>query len=211
MNKKVVGGILAGIILIGIIVTFVFGLNFDMLYRNHKQVEIYIGQEFNDDDVNQIVKEVVGNKKVVIKKVELFKDMASIEIEDISDEEINNLNTKINEKYSLDNKVEDIIVTNIPKESAKDIIKPYILPVIISFVILEVYLAIYVLVYNKTNKEGKNVNIIIAMLEFACGTILVQLLYFSALAIFRLPVNRLTIPFAIVLFITTSILKFIKK
>ena len=211
MNKKVVGGILAGIILIGIIVTFVFGLNFDMLYRNHKQVEIYIGQEFNDDDVNQIVKEVVGNKKVVIKKVELFKDMASIEIEDVSDEEINSLNTKINEKYSLDNKVEDIIVTNIPKESAKDIIKPYILPVIISFIILEIYLAIYVLVYNKTNKEGKNVNIIIAMLEFACGTILVQLLYFSALAIFRLPVNRLTIPFAMILFITTSILKFIKK
>ena len=211
MNKKVVGGILAGIILIGIIVTFVFGLNFDMLYRNHKQVEIYIGQEFNDDDVNQIVKEVVGNKKVVIKKVELFKDMASIEIEDVSDEEINSLNTKINEKYSLDNKVEDIIVTNIPKESAKDIIKPYILPVIISFIILLIYLAIYVLVYNKTNKEGKNVNIIIAMLEFACGTILVQLLYFSALAIFRLPVNRLTIPFAMILFITTSILKFIKK
>ena len=211
MNKKIVSGIIAGIILIGIIVTFIFGLNFDMLYRNHKQVEIYIGQEFNDDEINQIVKEVVGNKRVVVKKVELFKDMASIELEDISDEEISTLNTKINDKYGISNKVEDIIITNIPEESIKDLIKPYIVPVIISFVILEIYLAIYVLAYNKTNKDGKNVNVIIAMLEFACGVILVQLLYFSALAIFRLPINRLTIPFGIILYITTSILKFIKK
>ena len=210
MNKKTIGGIIVlGFILIGIIITAICGLNFDMLYRNHKQVEVYLAQEFNDDEVKEIVKEVVGNKQVVIKTVELYKDMVSIEIEDITSEELNALNTKLNEKYARDNKVEDIIVTDIPKVSAQDIVKPYVLPVVISFVIIEAYLAIYVLIYNKTNSEGENVNIIKAMLEFACGTVMVQLIYFSFLAITRLPINRLTMPIAIILFITTSILKFI--
>ena len=209
MNKKIVGAVLAIIILAGIAITFIFGLNFDLIYKEHKQLCIKIGQEFQNEDVQQIVKDVVGNKKIVIKKVELYKDMASIELEDITDEQLETLNTKINEKYKVENDVKDIVITTIPKINEKDLIKPYILPIAITFILFEAYLAIYVIIYNKSDKTEIKIDLGKALLEFALSLALVQALYLSVLAIVRIPVNNLTIPIAIVLFITTGIVKFI--
>ena len=78
--------------------------------------------------------------------------MVSISLKEISDEELENLNTKINEKYGTENKVEDIKVTDVPKVSLGDYMSSYIKPFFISLTLIVVYVGIYVLIQNKKNK-----------------------------------------------------------
>ena len=136
MSKKIVGAIAIAIIVIGIIVTAILDINSDLIYRKHQEIDIKIGKEFEDKDIEAIVNEVVENEKVSVSKVELFKDMATIRIENITDEQLSQINTKINEKYEIDNKVEDITKIEVPRAFGLDLIKPYIFPVIISQYIL---------------------------------------------------------------------------
>ena len=208
MNKKIVGAIVAVIILIGLILTFTMGLNFDLIYSKHKEIDINLKNEFDSKEIEAIAKEVLDGKEVVIRKVELYEDMVSIAVEDISDEQLESLNAKLNEKFEISNEVENLVVTDIPNEKGMDIIKPYIWPVVISFVLIEIYLLGYLFIYKRS---GNEVNILKSMAEYLCGSVIVELLYLSVLAITRLPVNRLTVPIAMILFIGTAILKFINN
>lgn len=189
-------------ILVGIIVTCVLGLNFDLSYSAHKQIDIQIGKEFDNKEIKALVKEVVGNRKVTIQKVELYEDMVSIGIEDISEEELQSLTTKINEKYGIENTVENIAVTSVPNVRGRDLIKPYLMPLAISFLIILAYIICYVLINKHLGKK-------ISMLKAILGTIEIilefQLLYLALLAITRLTVTTLTIPVAIVIFVLTTI------
>lgn len=201
-NKTIIGIILTVIIIAGIVMTCVYGLNFNLNYSNHKEIDIYIGQEFENQDIYQIAKEVFGNKEITVKKVELYEDMVSISVKDITDEELTNLNTKINEKYSIENTVESIEVTDVANVRLRDLIKPYILPVAISFTIIIIYIAIYNEVYKRKGREVNNFKTLIKTIVSIIG---VQLVYISLLAITRVEVNRLTIPAGIALYIITTI------
>lgn len=190
------------IIIVGIIITCIWGLNFSMPYSNHKEIDIAIGQEFENQDIYEIVKQVVGNQKISVQKVELYEDMVSISIKDITEEQLANLNTKINEKYGTQNKVEDILITVTPNVKGRDLIKPYIMPVAISFLIILCYIIIYVIIKNHT---GKNISMIKAIVGTIELVLEFQLLYLALLAITRLPINTLTIPFGIIIYILTTI------
>ncbi len=189
-------------IIIGIVVTCVLGLNFDLSYSAHKQIDIQIGKEFDNQEIKAIVKEVVGNRKVTIQKVELYEDMVSIGMKDISEEELQTITTKINEKYGIENTVENIAVTSVPNVRGRDLIKPYLMPVAISFLIILTYIICYVLIKNHL---GKKIN----MLKAIFGTIEIilefQLLYLALIAITRLPITTLTIPIAIIIYALTTI------
>lgn len=206
-NKKIVGAILTLIILAGIIITSIWGLNFSLNYSNHKAIDIYIGQEFENKDIYQIAKEVLGDVKIEIQKVELYEDMVSINVKDISTEQLLDLNTKINEKYGIENTVDEIVVTDIANVRGRDLIKPYILPVAISFVIIIIYLLIYNTIYSK---KGREVKVIKTVLKAIVNIIVVQLVYLSIIAITRLEINSLTIPVAIALYIITTIVILVK-
>ena len=150
MNKTIrTSIIIAIIIVIGIILTAFYRTNFDQSYTAHKQIEISIRKEFENEEIKKLIKEVVGNKEVKVQKAGTYQDTAVIKIKEISDEELENLNTKINEKYELENTVEDIEITEIPKASTVDYIKPYIKPLIIAFVIIAVYVALYIVVIKR--------------------------------------------------------------
>ena len=206
-NKTIIRILFALIIIVGIVITCIKGLNVGLNYSNHKILDIYIGQEFENKDIYQIAKEVLGNKEVIVQKVELYEDMVSIRVQDITDEEISNLNTKINEKYSLENTVESIQVTDVANVRLRDLVKPYILPISISFVVIIIYIAIYNAVYKRKGREVNNTK---TLLETVVSIIGVQLLYLSLLAITRLPVNTLTIPVGIALYIITTIVILVK-
>ena len=201
-NKKIIGILLALIIIAGMIVTAIWGLNFDFLYNSHKELNIYIGQEFENEEILAMVKEVVGNQKIVIQKVELYEDMVSISIKDITEEQIAELNTKINEKYGIDNKVEDIITTEISHVRGRDLVKPYIIPIAISFVIMLAYFIAYIAIYNHM---GKTIPMAKTIGKIVVAIIGVQLLYLAVLALTRLPITYFTIPIAIVLYSITTI------
>lgn len=206
MNNKIkiaAAIIVACIIIAGTIITFTLGLNFGLIYSANKQVTISIGKEFNTDDIKNIVKEVTNKDNMIIEKVEIYKDIVSIKLDNITDEELEQINAKINEKYEIENNVDNLVIIENANVRGKDLIKPYIYPVALSIVLITIYLAAYMLVKAKM---GYKLNILQKVSEFIISIVIVEALFLSLIAIVRIPVNRLTIPIGLVLYVITTVI-----
>lgn len=196
--KKIVYAILACIIIAGIAITFTVGVNVDIIYSKNVEIDIYIGKTVELEEIKQLAKEVFQNEKIMVQEIELFKDMVSIKMPEKSDEElkesIEKLNTKINEKYGTENKVEDnIAIIHNPKIKLSSIIKPYIIPVGISMIIIMIFVGI----------RYKKLGMIKIIANYILWTGVVASVYLSLIAITRIPINRLTIPIGLTLYIIT--------
>ncbi len=193
-NKmKIIVLLIAIIIIAGIIVVATSGFNFELAYQPSKKVELYIGKEFEISDIKQITNEVIQNQEVLIQKVEVFEDTVSIISNDITEEQKNNLITKINEKYQTELSAEEIEITSIAHMRGRDIIKPYIVSFIIATAIILLYMAIR---YYKLNSIKVIVKTILILA-------VAEALLFSIIAITRLPIGRLTIPMMLIVYILT--------
>ncbi len=181
------------VIIAGIVMIAVKGFNFDLKYQDTQRVELYLKTEFNISDIKQITNEVFGNQKVMIQKVEVFEDSVSITTTSISDEQKNNLITKVNEKYGTELTAEDTTVEDIGHTRGRDIIKPYIVPFAIAVIIVLIYLGIRYYKLNVAKVIAKSIGIMV----------LAQVLLFSVIAITRIPIGRLTIPMVILVYLLT--------
>lgn len=191
--------VLACIIVIGIIVIAVAGFNVSLKYSPNKQVSVYIGKEFDSNDIKGLVKEVIGNEEVIVQKVEIYEEIVAITVRDITDEQVEQLNNKINEKYGLENTVEDdVVVTENSNLRIRDIVKPFIWPIALSLIIILVYAGIRFRKLNIFEVLGKILGI----------NIFAQLLFVSILAIIRIPVNALTIPTALAIYVMVTFIVF---
>lgn len=204
--KKVVYIILACIIIIGTVITTTMGLKADLIYSKNAEIDIYIGKQVNKEELNDIVKEVFSEKKVIVQQIELFEDMVSITIPEKSDEElktqIEQLNTKINEKYGTENKAEDIKVIHNSKIKLSSIIKPYIVPIAISALVILVYVIV----------RYRKLGILKTIVSYILTVGAVEAVFLSIIAITRFPINRLVIPIGLLLYVTTiTILGFLNE
>ena len=181
------------VIIAGIVMIAVKGFNFDLKYQDTQRVELYLKTEFNISDIRQITNEVLGNQKVMIQKVEVFEDSVSITTTSISDEQKNNLITKINEKYGTELTADDTTVEHIGHTRGRDIIKPYIIPFAIAVIIVLIYLGIRYYKLTIAKVIAKSIGIMA----------LAQILLFSIIAITRIPIGRLTIPMVILVYLLT--------
>lgn len=197
-KKKILYIILACIILVGAIIIAFKGLNVGLKYSNSKQINIYIGKEFDTKDIKTIVKEVVGNQEIIVQKIEVYNEIAGITVKDITDEQVEELNTKINEKYEIENEIDDVTITDIPRLRLRELVKHYILPVAVTIAITLVYAGI----------KFRKINVLEILGKIFLLNILAQALYLSLLAIVRIPVNALTVPIAISIFIVVTIVIF---
>ncbi len=198
-KKKIAYIVLACIIIIGIIVIAFAGFNVSLKYSPNKQVSVYIGKEFESSDIKNIVKGVIGNSKVIVQKVELYEEIVAITVKDITDEQIEQLNVKINEKYGLENTVkEDIKVTQNSNLRIRDIAKPFIIPVAISLAIILIYAGI----------RFRKINILEVLGKIIGMNILGVALFVSIIAIVRIPVNALTIPMCLAIYVVVSLAVF---
>lgn len=127
------------IVVISIIIVCIKGFNVRLEYAENTSVTINIGKEFNVEDIKSIANEVFEKKEVIVQQVEVYKDVVQITVKDVSDEQLENLKTKINEKYELDRQVSDFRIEKKANTRLRDIVSHYILPVAISFVIIHVY------------------------------------------------------------------------
>lgn len=201
MSKKIIYGIIIITIIVGITLIATIGLNLSIEYDENTKIYVYIGKQFENKDIKQIAKEVFGTDKIVVQKVEIYEDMAVITIKQKDVNNINaelkdlveQLNTKINEKYELQNKTEDIITKNEPKIDLFTILKPYIYPTAISMIIILIYAAI---IFRK-------IGIIKTIGTYLFAILGVQALYVSLIAITRLPVGKYTIPLGMLVYATT--------
>lgn len=194
--KKVIIAIIACIVVAGIAITCVMGLNYELMYSDNTQFDIYIGKEFDNNEIKNIVQEVIGkDKQVLIQKVEMYEDMVTVTTKEVSDEQLEQINQKINEKYGIENKKEDIQLVKNSKIRGRNIVKPYVFPVAISFIIIIVVMAI---LYRKLGVSK-------VILNFVGYTLLVQAIYLSVIALTRVEVNRFTMPVAIALYALTQL------
>lgn len=104
MKKKVFIVAIMMIIIAAFIVAAI-GFNVDIKYRKHTSIIVPIGENFNTNDIKKITDEVFGKSEVVIEKSGLYDDEISIRVADASDEQIENLKNKINEKYNVVQKI----------------------------------------------------------------------------------------------------------
>ena len=188
--------LIALIIIAGIVMIAVKGFNFDLKYQDTQRIELYIQTQFEISDIEQITDEVFGNQKVMIQKVEVFEDSVLITTTSISDEQKNDLITKVNEKYGSEINAEEIQINNVPHTRGRDIIKPYVMPFAIAVIATLIYLGVRYYKLNMAKVLFKSIGILL----------LTQILLFSVIAITRIPIGRLTIPMVIAVYLCTLLI-----
>ena len=141
-STKILVILIAIILVLGAIMIFTKGLAFELRYQDSKKVEINLGKTFEEQDIKEITKEVFGNQPVRIQAIEVYKDAVSITTTEITEEQKADLLTKLNEKYEIELKAEDITIEEVAHIRGRDIIKPYLIPFTIVTAIVLVCLVI---------------------------------------------------------------------
>lgn len=194
-NKKVIIAtiIMLIIIIAGIVMAVVKGFAFDLKYQDAKRIELGIGQAFEEKDIKEIAKEVLGNEQITIQKIEVYEDAVSIMAKDITDEQKNEIITKVNEKYGTEISTDETTIIDVSHTRARDLLKPYVVPFLIVAGITIVYMMIR---YHKFGAGKILVKIVLLMA-------ISQILLFGIMAITRIPLGRLTLPLIIIVYLLT--------
>lgn len=193
MKKKVLYVVIGIIIIVGIIVGALKGLNLGLEYQANEKIELYIGKVVDRKDIEEIANGVFGKGENKVQIIEIFNDMVSITVRESNDEQIKNFVNTVNEKYGVEYTKDDVEVVKEPQMNIMDIISPYIIPVVIAAILVVLYIAIryYKLGFWKT------------LLFSILIIVVIEALLYSVYAIIRLPVNSMTIPIALSVFVLT--------
>lgn len=202
--KKIVYAILICVIIAGIVIIPTIGLRTDIIYSENVEIDLYVGKVAEKKDIESIVKEVFPNERVLVQQIEVFNDMYSVTLQDNrTDDElkakVEELNSKVNEKYGVDNKAEEISIIHNPKIRLSSILIPYAVTIGISLIIILVFVGV----------RYRKLGVIRTLINYILSIGLAELFLLSVIAITRFPVNRLVIPVGLVLFlIVVTILGF---
>ena len=193
-STKILVILIAAILIVGSVMLFTKGLAFELKYQDNQKIEMSLGKEFDEKDIREITSEVLGNQPVIIQPIELYKDAVSITTTQITDEQKNDIVTKVNEKYEANISVDNVKIEEISHVRGRDIIKPYIVPFAIVTAIILAYLVIR---YNKLNS--------LEVLTQSIGIIvLAQLVLLGIIAITRMPIGKFTIPTVLLVYMLST-------
>ena len=205
--KKIIYAILICIIIAGIVVIASVGLKADIIYSKNVELDVYVGKTFERKDIENIVNEVFPNERVIINEIEMFGDMFSVTLADTrTEDELNSkveeLVTKVNDKYDTDLENDDIAIRHNPKAKLSSIILPYAVTIGISMAIILIYVGI----------RYRKLGVVKTILTYIVSILAVEMVYLSILAIIRYPINRIVIPIGLVLLVTVvTILGFVNE
>ncbi len=203
-NKKLIYIVIALIIIIGIISIFVLRLNFTLMYSEHTRINVYLGKNYELQDIKQISQEVFGDQEIIYQEIETFHDSLAITVKQATEEQITNLETKLKEKYEIDSEEEILQVNEVGHLRGRDIVRPYIIPMIISTLVILAYVGIRYL----------NLGVFRTTFTLFLRLIISEALLLSVIAIVRIPIGIYTMPVAIILYLLViiySIIGFEKK
>lgn len=194
--KKIVYAILICIIIAGIVIIATIGLNADIIYSKNVEIDVYLGKTFEKNDIKNIVNDVFPNERVIIQEIEMFGDMFSITLADNRTEEelntkVDELTTKINEKYEVELSEDDIDVVHNAKIRLSSIILPYVYILAIAIVLVLVFVGF------RYKKLGVIKTLVTYLLSIAAS----ELVLLSIIAITRFPINRMVIPAGLLVFV----------
>lgn len=199
-SKKIV---ILGIILLiiaGLIVVALKGFNVSLMFGKHEAVELKVGKEVNQNEIEEICEEVFQDKKYVAKELEVFSDSMQINVESITDEEKANLIDKINEKFGTEKKVEDFKIHSVSNKRIRDVVKPYIIPMLLIMAIVYVYSLI----------RFRTIQAFPLVMDSILKMILAEAILVSLIAIVRIPVNDLVI-FLLMIVVVAKLVSFVNR
>lgn len=205
--KKIIYAILICIIIAGIVIIASVGLKADIIYSKNVELDVYVGKTFERKDIENIVNEVFPNERVIINEIEMFGDMFSVTLADTrTEDELNSkveeLVTKVNDKYDTDLENDDIAIRHNPKAKLSSIILPYAVTIGISMALILIYVGI----------RYRKLGVVRTILTYIVSILAVEMVYLSILAIIRYPINRIVIPIGLVLLVTVvTILGFVNE
>lgn len=186
MKKKIIYGLLAIVLLVDIIITAVVGLRVSLYYGEGYTISFSEKSTIEKSDIEQIAKDVF-KKDYLVQNVEFYNDSALIKVKNVSDEQLSNLATKLNEKYSSTLESSDLKVEHVQNVKIRSIVEPYVLPLIIATLLILVFYA----VRYRGSKQ---------MLGLLKYLVIAEALLYSVYAICRVPVNTMSMPVAFTLY-----------
>lgn len=171
-------------------------------YQTKQKITISIGKEdYNVDDIKAIANEVFAKEDSVVEKSTDDAKYVTIEANIITNDELEKLNSKINEKYELKNETSSIGVTQvitvneIPRVRLTDMAKQYGKYTAISAVIILVYFAI----------RFKKLGAMKTILGSIISIILAEIFYMAIIAITRYPIDKIAIIGAVAIYMLIMI------
>ena len=193
MKNKLLYILIAIIIIACIVVGCTAKFKFSLAYDDSVRVEMYIGKDYTKSDVEAIAKEAFSTKEVLIQKIEFFNDSVAITVRESNDEKLNNLVTKVNEKYGTTLTKEDLTIVDVPHYRGRDIMSNYIVPIAISAVLIIIYSII----------RFRKIELAKVIAKLVIWPIIIEALYLSILTIARIPISYYTLPLGIILAVIT--------
>lgn len=178
-NKKI---ILLGMILLiiaGIVVVALKGVKVSLTLQQHEAINIYVGKNIEIKEIKNICKEVLGKKDFTLRRIDVFNDAVTLNVESITNEEKDAIISKISEKYGIEmneNNISDRTISNV---RVRDMVGVYIKPVIISTILIFVYMVIRFRKESAAKLLGKIVGVIV----------LTEALIASFVAVCRIPLS----------------------
>jgi len=138
---------------------------------------------------------ILGDQKTIIEKTGAFNDTISITLEEITDEQLEQIVSKLNEVYETEITLSDDVVTIYNSNvRGRDIFSPFIL---ISSIIYVITVAIITIMYWK--KLG-----LVKTIAFSLGIpALLELIYFFISAVTKLEINSYTTGIVTILYLTS--------
>lgn len=166
-------------------------------YNIVQKIYISIGDDYSVDDIKTIANEVFSKEDTNVEKSKDNEKYVSIEANLITEQDLEILNNKINEKYNLTNKTSSISASNVikskemPRVRLTDMAKQYLFYTIIATIIVLVYFAI----------RFRKLGIAKVMLESISTIVFSELLYMAIIAITRASINKIIIIAAFAIYI----------
>ena len=197
-KSKILCVILVIIFIAAIISTAIRGLNVSMEYAEGTSIVFDLGKQYDKKDIKQIAKEIWPNESIFVQKVEVYDESVLIKVSQVNDEQLDNLVTKINEKYELELKKENFTILYNSNNKIRDIVKPYIIPLIIATALIVVY-------YSIRFKGVKEI------LEFLLSLVAVEGIIYSIYALAMLPINFMTMPIVMIAYCLVTIFVTLKN
>ena len=195
-NPKIIYLIAVMIILVGMIVTGIWKTNFSLDYKEHTRIDVYLGKDYNLEDMKQIAKEVFSKEKIRYKEIETFHDSLSVHVSSLTEEQLGTFKEKVKEKYELEETDNSIVTTTIPHYRIRDMVKPYIIPMIIATILIFVYVGIRYL----------NLGVYKVIGVLLLRIVVSEAVLASIIEIARIPVGIYTMPVGIFVYMLVTVL-----
>lgn len=170
------------LIIVGIVLFAVMGFNYNLSYGDAKRITISMKDNFAIEDYKSISKEVFGDAEV--EAISTFNSGVSIKVKDATDEQLDTLVSKINEKYGYEYTRDDLTVTKLAKIQVWDLLKQALIPIVSATLVIFVYILIR---YRKESFAKLILNSFVP-------EILSVLLVLAVYLIFRVPVTNILLP-----------------